>query len=185
MRFKFNPQKSAQAAAVLLKLNGGDMDKYIFIKMLYLADREALSKWQEPITGDRTASMQYGPVLSTIYDLTKGDCPDLRKEWEKFISDADPETNRVFLKEDPGDDELCKAEVAILQAVHERFKGYTWKQMRDYCHKHLREYEDVGRSSKDLPPERILTALGRSAGDIRSADARLREIQMAEMLLGH
>jgi len=184
MSFKFNPKKSAQAAAVLLNLNGGDMDKYIFIKMLYLADREALKKWKEPITGDRTTSMQYGPVLSTIYDLTKGDCPNVRKEWEKFISDADPETNRVFLKKDPGNDELCRAEVAILEATHTKFKSYTWKQMRDYCHNHLIEYEDVGKSSKTLPPERILAALGWSAGDIREADARRRENQMVETLLG-
>src|SRR5881628_2035238 len=108
VNFTFNLKKSAQAAAYLLKLNKGDMDKYLWIKLLYLADREALERWEEPITGDSPASMQYGPVLSTIYDLTKGDCPTLREYWEQFISDADEETNRIFLKSDPGIDELSK-----------------------------------------------------------------------------
>ena len=45
MNFAFNPKKCAQAAAILLRLNDGDMDKYLFIKMLYLADRKAIEKW--------------------------------------------------------------------------------------------------------------------------------------------
>src|SRR6266446_8663564 len=106
IQFMFNPKKSAQAASILLKLNGGDMDKYLFIKMLFLADREALDKWEESITGDHIVSMKYGPVLSTIYDLTKGDCASLRGNWEPFITDADPQTNAVHLRDDPGNDEL-------------------------------------------------------------------------------
>ena len=97
IRFDFNPKKSAQAAAILLQLNGGDMDKYLFIKMLYLADKQSLQKWEEPITGDSVASMRYGPVLSTVYDLTKGDCPSIHGFWKGFISDADEETNRISL----------------------------------------------------------------------------------------
>jgi len=182
MNFRFNPKKSAQAAATLLKLNGGDMDKYLFIKMLYLADREALQKWDEPITGDSAASMEYGPVLSIIYDLTKGDCPNLRKDWEPFVSDADPDANRIFLKADPGNDELSKAEIAILQSVHARFKDHTWKQMRDYCHS-LPEFEDVGKKSKPLPPERILKGIGKTDPEILSAENRQKEIQVLEMVL--
>jgi len=183
MQFQFNAKKSAQAASVLLKLNGGDIDKYLFIKMLYLADREALNRWQEPITGDSAASMQYGPVLSTIYDLTKGDCPSQRKEWEPFISNADQETNRIFLREDPGLDELSRAEIAILRSIFEQFGGYTWKQMRDFCHHSLPEFEEVGDTSKPLSVNRILTAIGKTEEEIREAAERHRGIQMAELLL--
>jgi uncharacterized phage-associated protein len=182
VNFTFNPKKSVQAGAYLLKQNGGDMDKYLWIKMLYLADRESLGRWEEPITGDSPASMQYGPVLSTIYDLTKGDCPTLHPQWEQFISDADPETNRVFLKADPGIDELSKAEVGILESVFQKFRNYTWRQMKDFCHR-LTEYEEVGRSSKPLPFERILTALGKSPKEIEEAEARHVEMCVAEMLL--
>ncbi|MFA6176372.1 MAG: Panacea domain-containing protein, partial [Phycisphaerae bacterium] len=161
MRFIFNARKSAQAAAVLLKLNGGDMDKYLFIKMLYLSDRAAIAKWEEPITGDSAASMQYGPVLSAIYDLTKGDCPSARGDWAPFISDSDEQTNRISLLQDPGTSELSRAEITILESVFEKFNEFTWKQMRDHCHD-LREYEDVGKTSKPIATERILSALGKS-----------------------
>ena len=182
MNFTFNPNKCAQAAAILLRLNDGDMDKYLFIKMLYLADRKAMEKWGEPITGDRAASMEYGPVLSNVYDLTKGDCPGERGNWEPFISDADEQTNTVSLKSDPGIDELAKAEITILESVHAQFKGFTWKQMRDYSHT-LGEYEEVGKSSKRIPPEAILRALGRSEDEILEVQKRHRGIEVAEMLL--
>jgi len=183
LTFAFNPQKSAQAAAVLLNLNGGDMDKYLFIKMLYLAGRESLRRWGEPITGDRTASMEYGPVLSTISDLTKGDGPGWRPFWEPFISDADEQTNRVSVKDDPGQDELSKSEIEILKSVHGRFKDFSWKQMRDFCHA-LPEYEEVGKSSKLLFAERILQAMGKTDAEIKEAESMQRQVSLAEMLLG-
>jgi hypothetical protein len=183
LKFTFNPKKSTQAAAILLKLNKGDMEKYLFIKMLYLADRAALEKWGDPITGDSAVSMPYGPVLSTIYDLTKGRGQPSRSFWEKFISDADEETNRVFLKGDPGQDELSKAEIKILEAVHSKFKNYTWKRIHDYCER-LEEYEDVGKSSKPLPTERILKALGKTPQQIKELEQTSRGLQLADLLLG-
>lgn len=182
MNFTFNPKKSVQAGAFLLNCNGGDMDKYLWIKMLYLADRESLARWEEPITGDSPASMPYGPILSTIYDLTKGDCPDLREHWDKFISDADVETNRIFLKENPGTDELSKAELGILESVFNKYRNYTWNQMKDFCHE-LPEYEDVGRGSKRISFERILSALGRNETEIQEVETRHVGIRVAEMLL--
>lgn len=53
------------------------MQNYCFIK---LADREAYAKWGKPITGDTAVSMKHGPVLSTVYDLTKGELPSLRAD---------------------------------------------------------------------------------------------------------
>lgn len=183
LKFSFNPKKSTQAAAVLLKLNKGDMENYLFIKMLYLADRSALDKWGDPITGDKTVSMPYGPVLSTIYNLTKGQCQTIRAFWEKFISDADQETNRISLKGDPGEDELSRAEIKILESVHSKFKNFSWKQIHDFCAK-LGEYEDVGKSSKPLPTERILKSLGKTPREIVETEQKIRELQVADLLLG-
>ena len=182
LKFNFNPKKSTQAAAYLLKRNDGDMDKYLWIKMLYLADRAALEKWEEPITGDFPSSMPLGPVLSNIYDLTKGDCPRFREDWEPFISDTDTDTNRVSLKTDPGTGELSRAELAVLDAVFTKFRNYSFAQMRDFCHA-LGEYEAVGKTSKPLPFERILQALGKSPEQIEDVSQRCREIQLAELLL--
>ncbi len=39
------------------------------IKLLYLADREALARWGRPITTDTYVAMKHGPVLSYILNL--------------------------------------------------------------------------------------------------------------------
>jgi uncharacterized phage-associated protein len=182
IQFKFNPKKSAQAAAVLLKLNDGDMDKYLFIKMLYLADRESLLRWEEPLTGDIAVSMQYGPVLSNIYDLTKGDCPWARNDWSPFISDSDPDGSRIRLLDDPGTDELSRAEIAILEKIFKTFNDYTWRQMRDYAHS-LPEFEDPGTTSKLIYPERIFLKSGKTGEQIHEISQRLAEIQRLDLIL--
>lgn len=184
LTFDFNAKKSAQAVAILLNLNGGSMDKYILIKMLYLADKEALKKWNEPITGDRAASMEYGPVLSNVYDLTKGDCPHFRAEWSPYISDAHEETNQVACLSDPGNGELSKAEIKILESVYGQFKDFSWKQMRDYCHRFPEYDASVGKSSKPIQTEAILKALGKTDEEIREARKTHQEMKWMDLLLG-
>lgn len=72
IQFRFHIEKAIEAAAMFLKLHGKPM-KYIgLLKMLYIADRIALESMNQPITGDNYVSMDYGPVLSGIYDLIKG-----------------------------------------------------------------------------------------------------------------
>lgn len=184
LTFSFNVGKSIQAAKVLLELNGGDMDKYLFIKMLYLADRESLKRWGESITGDNPVSMKYGPVLSTINDLTKGDCPLFHEQWSEFISKADEETNRVcFAKaSETLRGELCPAEISILTSVFEMCKDWSWRQMRDYSHS-LDEYDQsVGNGSHPIPMERILKAVGKRDDEIKELAEVNRQIKLAEML---
>jgi hypothetical protein len=178
MDFTFNPRKSAQASAVLLKLNGGSMDKYKFIKMLYWSDRVSLEKWSEPITGDKVASMPYGQVLSDVFDLTKGSCPWARSEWEPFIADADEE-NRITLRDDPGTDELSKAEIKILEDSYAKFKDMRFKEIKAFF-RALPEHEDVGRTSKALPFATILQKLGKTPEEISA----VMDMCAAEKLLG-
>jgi hypothetical protein len=178
MDFRFNPKKAAQAAAILLKRNGGSLDKYKFIKMLYWADRVSMEKWSEPITGDRVASMPHGQVLSDIYDLTKGSCPWARQDWEPFISDADEE-NRIALINEPGTEELSRAEIAILEESYEKFKDMRFKELKSFFGA-LPEHEDVGRTSKGLSFETIFEKLGKSPSEILAA----QDVCVAERLLG-
>jgi uncharacterized phage-associated protein len=183
IQFHFSAKKGAQAAGLLLNLHGGDLGNYVLIKMLYLADRESFARWGEPITGDSAVSMEHGPVLSTIYDLTKGLRPNLRGDWAPFISDAD-EANRVSLLSDPGLDELSPAEIKVLQSIHEQFGHFDWKQMKDYCHD-LPEYDPaVGKGSRPIPSEKILSVLGKSQQDIQEKEAELKEGAMMDLVFG-
>jgi uncharacterized phage-associated protein len=182
--FRFKPAKTVQAGACLLKANGGEMDTYLFIKILYLSDREALDRWGDPITGDSYASMKYGPVLSNVYDLTKGAAPSFREYWQQYISDRDPDTNTLSLIADPGSDMLSKAEVDIIRRVYEQFGGLSWKKMRDYSHT-LAEYdESVGGSSRPIYPETVLRALGKPEEIIHEVENNHAEAEMLRMCFG-
>ena len=67
--FKFNEKKATQAAILLLKKNGGQMDSMKLIKLLYLIDRHALIHFERPITGDSYYLTKSGPVLNNVLDL--------------------------------------------------------------------------------------------------------------------
>src|ERR1039457_6692110 len=71
MKLLFNEAKATQAATQFLRLRGGRISYIKLIKLLYLADREALIRWGRPITTDCYVSMDVGPVVSRIYDLIR------------------------------------------------------------------------------------------------------------------
>ena len=65
----FNEQKTAQAAGRLLQACGGTAPTMKLVRMLYLADREAILRWGRPITHDRFVFLKHGPVLSQVLGL--------------------------------------------------------------------------------------------------------------------
>ena len=101
IQFRFHPEKAVEAAAILLKLHGKPMKYLGLLKILYIADRIALQRIEQPITGDHYVSMDYGPVLSKVYDLIKGQpVDDALPLWSKFISPGSPDYY-VSLLSDP------------------------------------------------------------------------------------
>lgn len=188
MIFKFNATKAVQAGAFLLKQNGGEMSAYLFIKMLYLADRESLRLWGDSITGDSAQSMEHGPVLSGIYDLVRGKYYRGREIWSKSISVRDDETNALSLIEDPGREELSGREVDILKDIWSRFNKYTWFQIKKYSHA-LPEYDSsviATKTSKPISPTNTLKHLGWSAERIGYAgDSKQEEDQLHALFGAH
>src|SRR5205823_7945137 len=108
MLLPFNDAKATQAASRLLRAAKGKMNYLKLIKLLYLADREALIEWGRPITTDRYVSMEHGPVVIRIYDLIMAKTQaDVGVIWGKHISK--PRDYKVSLVEDAGGDELSRA----------------------------------------------------------------------------
>jgi uncharacterized phage-associated protein len=173
IQFRFDIEKSTEAGALLLEMNGGLMNTYGFIKMLYFADREALARWDFPITGDKPVSMEHGPVLSGIYDLTKGGNHFYRAHWSRFISDTDRETNLLTLKETPTEKILTDAEKGILEAIHREFKAFDFTRFKRWSHKFAEYDESVGKSSSPIAIEAWLQALQKSEAQI----AEVREVE--------
>ena len=70
-KFRFDLNKSINAALFVLNEMGGICDFHKVFKTLYFADKNHLSKFGRPITGDWYVAMKNGPVPSNLYDIFK------------------------------------------------------------------------------------------------------------------
>jgi hypothetical protein len=183
--FRFNPLKSAQVAAYFLNRHGGKMDKYIALKMIYLADREALLRWNVSITGDSPVSMRFGPVPSRIYDLTKPEekAGKLAAIWKPIINTKTVEVLEVI--SNPGTSELSEEEMDLLNEIYDSFGAFTFEQMKDHCHG-LAEYDKAvcdapqGSRSKPISIESLLTAIGKSKQEIEGIRSEEKGMRLLE-----
>ena len=69
MSHGFNEKKATQAAGRLLERSAGPTPMMKLVRLLYLADREAILRWGQPITHDRFVFLKHGPVLSQVLGL--------------------------------------------------------------------------------------------------------------------
>ena len=164
IQFRFHPEKAVEAAAVLLKLHGRPMKYLGLLKMLYIADRIALKRMEQPITGDHYVSMDYGPVLSGVYDLIKGKPIDNALPlWSKFISPRNE--HLVSLLNDPGNADLCEEEEKIIQQVYQNFGHLDPFLVAEWTHD-LPEWQDPHGSAIPIAVEDILRNVGKSDEEI-------------------
>ncbi|MFM8333249.1 MAG: Panacea domain-containing protein [Candidatus Methylumidiphilus sp.] len=159
----FSEQRVAQMAAYLLHKAGGRMEYIKVLKLLYLADRTAMGRWGESISGDHFVSMPHGPVLSQTYDLIKfGSGSPSAMNWDYWIKDEDK--YEISLRQTPCDrellDELSDAELEILDGVFDKFGAMSWREIVNYTHDHCAEWEDPRGSSFPISPEAVFRALG-------------------------
>src|SRR5580704_14506559 len=90
MLLDFHINKAIDATAYLIECKGGPEDMFCLVKKLYYADRSALIRWGNSITGDSLASLEKGPIVSGIYDLLKGKGRQKDQiEWNDVIQKQD------------------------------------------------------------------------------------------------
>ena len=181
--FQFHPEKAVEAAAVLLKLHGKPMRHLGLLKMLYIADRFALEQMEQPITGDRYVSMNYGPVLSGVYDLIKGNPVDNALPiWSKYISPR--KENCVSLLNDPGIEDLCEEEEEIIQQVYKEFGHLDPFDVAEWTHD-FPEWQDPHDSAIPILVEVVLKNVGKSAAEIEEIQREVdREAYLDKVLNG-
>jgi uncharacterized phage-associated protein len=136
------------------------MSYLLMLKLLYLANRESLKETGRPVTGDRIVAMEHGPVLSSVYDLIKGEHTGWAV-WSEFIG---KKGYRIELLHDTGNGALSKYEIGKLRELTERYSEANEWDMVEIVHA-LDEWKknDPGKSSKPIPFEDILEAIVRIA----------------------
>lgn len=179
MRFHFDEQKAAQAAAHLISLHGDRINSTVLLKLLYLTDRAALLENGQPITGDRMAAMPHGPILSMILDRMNagGDTPG--SVWSATVSP--PENYEVILRRDPGKDRLSASELELLDRIDDSFGHLNWRELCQIA-RGLPEFRDPLGATLAIEPEEVLRSEGRSSEEIERITLDAEELWFVDDL---
>ena len=158
----YSPRKVAQMGAFFAKKEGGTIPVLKLVKLLYLADRESLAQFGEPITYDLPVSMEHGPVLSRSLNLIKGfvDGPPAAQwdEWMKPRDGYDVAVKREFSRDDL--DELSDADLEVLEEVWRGFGHMDKWTLRNWTHDNCSEWTDPHGSSVPIDEVARLRAVG-------------------------
>jgi len=153
--------------------------KYLkLIKLLYIADREALRQWGRPVTTDRYVSMKEGPVVSNVYNLIVSE-PSPREQsiWHQHIRTVS--NWDVELVGDTPKDELSDAEETLLGDVFKTHGHKNRWELVDETHK-FPEWKNPGTSSLPITYREILKAVNKSEEEVSADIAELKSIIAAQ-----
>lgn len=155
IHFEFDEAKATQIAAFLIRKSGGATDHYLLMKCFYDLDREALSRWGQPVIGGAYERFEHGPVIREAFQVSK---VGVKSFYSDHIHRAG---NEIRVSNDPGTDELSKVERELAEEVWKRWKNLTFAQARAKIHA-LPESDEKNLSGVAIPIEAILKHCGKS-----------------------
>jgi len=174
-----NIEKMVQVCGYILKKYNGKLNYTKLIKLLYLADKEALKESAVTISGDDYVCMPHGPVLTVIYDLIRNRYghKDINAQalWNtRFLSDS---YDLITLISHYPEGKLSEYEKSVLDGVDNQYHNKGFGEMIDLVHdrKICPEWRDPGDSSLPLPFAEVLKSVGYSDDEIKWAVAE-REV---------
>ncbi len=155
----FNVRKAAQVAAFFALKEQGEIYVLKLVKLMYLSDRKYMERYDVPILSDQLVSMPHGPVNSLSCNYINGSLEDA--SWDEFLTDRASHkvsvSRRNLTEEDL--DELCRAEIAVLQEVWDQLGHMDRFALVDYTHENCPEWEDPNGSSNPIPYSRVFNFL--------------------------
>ncbi len=169
--FRSSLNKKIQVAGVILR-DRGPMDRLRLLKLLYIADREALQERGVPIIGGLLVAMDHGPLHSEVYDLIKGAHVN-EADWSAYIIS---QGHMMTLKNDPGRLDLSPFEIDKLNAVTAHYQDVDIWKLSELTHD-FEEWKDafVKGTSRPISAKRLLQEVGFSddeiAGIVNDANA--------------
>lgn len=154
----FQSEKAAQAVAYFINRQSEPIEKLKLIKLLYLAEREFMGKYGQPMFYDEFFSLPHGPICSNILDGINGKLD--KAFWSKYVS---KNANKVVLvcpvtRDDL--DEISDAELEILNIIWESFGWMTSGQIRNHTHKHCPEYVEIKEGRVPIYYTELFKVLG-------------------------
>lgn len=157
------------------------MSYMTLIKLLYLADREALAHWGRPITTDTYVSMDRGPVLSHVLDrINEGPSPEEPPSY--WVEHITPSANyEVTLTTDPNGELLSEAEDELLETVFKNHGHLTRWEIVDLVHT-LPEWQDPNGGAIPIDYSDILKAYKKNSEEIDAIVGELNNLAWVDAL---
>jgi uncharacterized phage-associated protein len=183
MKPVFNEKKATQTAARFIKLCGGKLSYLKLIKLMYLAERQALLNWGRPITYDSYFSLPHGPILSTTLDLiNEGKHPRSSHIWFNHISAHSK--YEVSLHKDCPPDDLSEAEESLITEIFLKYgRADKWMLVK-HLHAILPEWQDPHGSSIPISYRDILMAGHKSEEEISIVEEEISNFCFAAQIFG-
>lgn len=182
MLLDFDLQKTIAAVGYLIQKEGGELNFFLALKMLYVADKDALIQWGKPITGDDFVSMDKGPVLSQTYNLFKGVGPSDHQElWNKSITERTNHLVRLLREVELG--ALSEREVTALESARLQIDSMPPWRVPRWLHDNCPEWKDPHGSSIPIDPATVLRFAGKTEDEIREIEKANEEIRFLNYLL--
>lgn len=171
-RPRFNIEKATEATAYLIQLCSPRRPiKFMkILKLLYLAEREALREWERPIIYDSYCSMDHGQVLSNTYNLMKRQTryhqwdEHIQHRWYLWLALRKP----VQLRK------LSRAEAELLERIANEYGHLKEFELAELTHQ-LPEYKEAHGSSIPTTMADLLGALEFSEEDIQRIRKQLED----------
>ena len=157
---QFHLHKTMQAVGVLLRTAPASrMSRLRLLKLMYITERELLRDTGRMITGDRAVAMDHGPVLTSTYNLIKGQHAD-SQIWDGHFRRDGP--HDVTLINDPGLGDLSRFEIGRLEANAARFDHLDDWALSEYTHgfEEWKAHEPPPGSRLPIPVDDVLEAVG-------------------------
>jgi uncharacterized phage-associated protein len=176
--YPFALMKTIQAIGVLYRTDAVRRMPYLrLLKLLYIANREAMRTTCRPIVGGEVYALPNGPVLQEVYDLIKGVHGHI-DHWSKYFRTKGYSLTQVA---EPNVGHLSQFEIETLQAVAKKHANDSEWDLVKLTHT-FQEWTDPEGSSTLISDKTILEATGHAD----EADALLNyeaETSRAKQLL--
>lgn len=134
-QIEFNYKKATQAINYFARNSrNNSISKLKVIKLIWLADRYHIRKYGRPITGDVYYAMPYGPVGSTVKDISE--LCDLLSEAEmSYAQDfINHQNNVITSKKEVEEKVFSKTDLEALKFVFNNFYPYSPFELAKLSH---------------------------------------------------
>lgn len=178
---KYREDRATQVAARLLHLCGGTMNHLKLAKLLYLVERDALTRLGAPMTFDSCSSRADGPGLDATSDRINAGETDQIDYWGRYITAKADFTVTLRSPEVVPSDQLSRAEEALIEEVFAKHGHLGLPQLVEYA-RALPEWSDPEGSLVPISRDQILRCEGFSDEEIAGIEAEWAEVAFARAL---